>query len=285
MAWVAPVLRRDDADLPSSAFTEYPMDANFFGFCGKLGVMAFRSYDPEPIEPLFEAHFDSLRRYAARRVGADVASDVASETFERALRSFDRFDASRDAVPWLYGIATNLIRHHARAESRRLDAYSRWAAGEVESEQDTADGASMTAGLVGGLRALSRGDREALLLFVWADLSYRAGGRGVGDPGGDGALQDQPCAGRVAHPHGDETLEWTVGSRDSRGGAAWTSLIFFGGWESRSRRWTPKLGRVPGSDCTATPIHRVKKAPRRTGGRRTRKGPRVGGCGSVNTGW
>lgn len=173
MAWVAPVLRRDDADLPSSAFTEYPMDANFFGFCGKLGVMAFRSYDPEPIEPLFEAHFDSLRRYAARRVGADVASDVASETFERALRSFDRFDASRDAVPWLYGIATNLIRHHARAEGRRLDAYSRWASSAVEGEQASPDGASMTAGLVSGLRALPRGDREALLLFVWADLSYQ----------------------------------------------------------------------------------------------------------------
>jgi hypothetical protein len=39
------------------------------------------------------------------------------------------YDSSRaDARPWLYGIATNLLREHRRTEDRRLRAYARFPA-------------------------------------------------------------------------------------------------------------------------------------------------------------
>lgn len=134
--------------------------------------MPIRKRDPSAIEPLYRAHFDAIFRYTACRVGRDVAMDVTSETFAQALRSFDRLDTQRDARAWLFGVATNVLRHHRRAEVRRLRAYERAAQlrGETASGPDSVD--PRQADLIAALGDLEPGDREALLLFAWADLSY-----------------------------------------------------------------------------------------------------------------
>src|SRR5262245_27039614 len=134
-----------------------------------------RTPRPDAIEGLFVAHFDSIYRFAAYRVGRDAALDVAAETFARALRSIDRLDPERDGRCWLFGIATNVFRHHHRAEERRIRAYS--AVVELPRPQrhkgDDSENESLAKTcLVEALVALDARDREALLLFAWADLSY-----------------------------------------------------------------------------------------------------------------
>jgi RNA polymerase sigma-70 factor (ECF subfamily) len=53
-----------------------------------------------------------------RRVGATCSNDVA-DTFFATFRQRGPYDLSRPgARPWLYGIATNLIGRHRRAEVR-----------------------------------------------------------------------------------------------------------------------------------------------------------------------
>lgn len=127
------------------------------------------------MERLFVDHFGSIYRFAACRIGRDAALDVAAETFAQALRSADRLDPARDARPWLFGIASNLIRHHRRAEERRMRAY---AAAEQQSDAPGTNGRPvesddlLRAHLVAGLVQLDVRDRETLLLFAWADLSY-----------------------------------------------------------------------------------------------------------------
>jgi RNA polymerase sigma-70 factor (ECF subfamily) len=134
-----------------------------------------RTRSPEPIEGLFVAHFGSIYRFAACRVGRDAALDVAAETFAQALRSVDRFDPERDARAWLFGIASNVIRHQRRAEERRIRAYT---AVERQSDAHGTNGrpaepeSPLRARLVEGLMRLDARDRETLLLFAWADLSY-----------------------------------------------------------------------------------------------------------------
>jgi RNA polymerase sigma factor (sigma-70 family) len=148
---------------------------NFRGVCGKVQVMFLGTRSPEPIEGLFVAHFGSIYRFAACRVGRDPALDIAAETFAQALRSFDRLDPKRDARAWLFGIASNVIRHHRRAEERRMRAY---AAAERQSDAPGTNGRPvesenlLQARLVEGLMRLDARDRETLLLFAWADLSY-----------------------------------------------------------------------------------------------------------------
>ena len=129
-----------------------------------------RRSDLSPIEPLFRAHFDAIYRYAACRVGRDTAVDVAAETFAQALRSVARFDPDRDPRAWLFGVASNVLRHHRRAERRRLRAYSR--AAEIDTRVEDGDSVGDGDRLIGGLARLEPRDRETILLFAWAELSY-----------------------------------------------------------------------------------------------------------------
>jgi RNA polymerase sigma-70 factor (ECF subfamily) len=88
--------------------------------------------DPESFELVFDRHFAIIHRYLRRRVGDELAEELAAETFLQAFSARRRFVAGgRDsALPWLYGIAANLLRMNQRAEERRLRAYARAAAGE-----------------------------------------------------------------------------------------------------------------------------------------------------------
>src|SRR5882757_5654414 len=84
---------------------------------------------PEAFERLFERHFAQVLRYLRRRVGDDLADDLAGEVFVRAFAARARYEPRTDsALPWLLGIATNLVHMHWRTEERRLCALTRLAA-------------------------------------------------------------------------------------------------------------------------------------------------------------
>jgi RNA polymerase sigma factor (sigma-70 family) len=134
--------------------------------------------EPELFALLFDRHFASVHAYAQRRVGPDLADEIAAETFTRAFDRRRRYDASREnARPWLLGIASNLLRRHWRSERRRLFAYARSAG--AEGGQTTEP---VAADLAAALRALPRREREPLLLLAWADLSYEEIGAALGIP-------------------------------------------------------------------------------------------------------
>jgi RNA polymerase sigma factor (sigma-70 family) len=132
---------------------------------------------------LFDRHFRAIYRFLAGRAGAEVAEDLASETFTVAFRRRDSFDTSRDdARPWLYGIAVNLLHEHHRAEVRRLRAYAR-APIDAVSNESKARG-TLGADVSSALRALSPEDRTLILLFAWAELTYEQLGEALRLPVG-----------------------------------------------------------------------------------------------------
>lgn len=121
---------------------------------------------PEAFEELFELHFDAIYAYLARRLGPDLARDLASETFTRAFAARKRYESQRGEVrPWLFGIANNLLRRHYRDEERRLRALARIDAPEAGAPPEEPR-------LAEALDALSVEERDVLLLFAWADLEY-----------------------------------------------------------------------------------------------------------------
>jgi RNA polymerase sigma factor (sigma-70 family) len=125
--------------------------------------------EPRAFASVFDRHFDAVHGYIQRRVGRDLADDLAAETFARAFDRRRRYDLRYpDARAWLLGIATNVMRRHWRTERRRLEALSRAAAQPAAEDA----GEAVRAELLTALRLLSRRDREAVLLFAWADLSY-----------------------------------------------------------------------------------------------------------------
>lgn len=117
-------------------------------------------------EELFELHFDAVYGYLARRVGPDVGRDLAAETFVQAFAARRRFDPQRGQPrAWLFGIAHNLLRHHYRDEQRRLQAFSRL-------DEPRGGRAPEEPRLAAALNALSVEERDVLLLYAWAELSY-----------------------------------------------------------------------------------------------------------------
>ena len=138
--------------------------------------------EPELFLVVFDRHYDAIARYFARRLPRDIAADLASETFTRAFAARARFDSRREhALPFLYGIAANLIRRHRRSEARMLRAYARSAA--AETAPGAIEGSDVSA-VAEALRELRPEEREVLLLFAWADLEYEQIAQALGIPVG-----------------------------------------------------------------------------------------------------
>lgn len=134
--------------------------------------------NPERFAVIFDRHGPHISRYLERRLGRQNADDLLAETFLTALDKRWQYDLSRpDARPWLYGIATNLVSRHWRAEARELKLHNRALVGEQEdghaervAEQVTAQ--AMGKLLAAALAELADADRDVLLLIAWEGLSY-----------------------------------------------------------------------------------------------------------------
>lgn len=131
---------------------------------------------------VYERHADTLYRFAARRLGPDLAEDVVADTVLAAFRARHRYDGTRpDARPWLLGILVKQIARHHRAEQARFRALARagadhsgsFAAVDVDRVAAMVTARSVRGPLAAAVGALKRRDRDVLLLFAWADLSYQ----------------------------------------------------------------------------------------------------------------
>jgi RNA polymerase sigma-70 factor (ECF subfamily) len=139
---------------------------------------------------VFDRHYDQIWRYLSRRTDPAAADDLASETFTRAFSARAGYDrAQPNAGPWLYGIATNLVRERCRREGRRWRAYARAIESEVledryEQVNGRVDASALAPVLVAALSGLAAADRDALLLLALTDLSYEEIAVATGAPVG-----------------------------------------------------------------------------------------------------
>ena len=146
--------------------------------------------DAERFTEIFDGHFGPIHRFLYRRVGRDAADELAAETFAVAFRRRHSYDPAKAGVrPWLFGIATNLVRHHVRGERRRLLAYARTGVDPVFHPDLEAVDARVDAGAMGpklalALATLRAADRDVLLLYAWADLGYEEIAQAIGVPVG-----------------------------------------------------------------------------------------------------
>ncbi|KAB2345192.1 RNA polymerase sigma factor [Actinomadura rudentiformis] len=135
--------------------------------------------NPESFTAVHERYFRDIYRYVAGRLDVQEAEDLAAETFCIAFEDRDRFDPDRGSLrAWLFGIATNLVARHRRAEARRYRALARTVLGSnaVDSHEDrvltSVSAARMQPALAKALTGLSRGERDVVLLIALAQLSY-----------------------------------------------------------------------------------------------------------------
>jgi RNA polymerase sigma factor (sigma-70 family) len=153
-------------------------------------VIQLSRHEPEQFTVLFRRHAPHIQRYAVRRLGQDAADDIVAETFLLAFRQRDCYDHTRaDARPWLYGIATNLIGRHRRAEIRMYRALARTGADPVmepftDRIDDRVSASSASRLLAAALARLPEEHRDTLLLVAWGGLSYEEVATALGVPVG-----------------------------------------------------------------------------------------------------
>jgi RNA polymerase sigma factor (sigma-70 family) len=127
---------------------------------------------------IFDRHAQAIFRFLGRRIGPDDAGDLLSDVFLAAFEARARYDRDRtSALPWLYGIASNLLNKHYRQRASELRLLERML---VQNDpHDHADWVSATVDAQVQLRAMAKlleelpaGERDALLLYAWEDLTY-----------------------------------------------------------------------------------------------------------------
>lgn len=146
---------------------------------GDGDAIAASLHEPARFAGVFDRHYEEIARYLTRRAGRTLAEELASETFVRAFAARAGYDhAYPDARPWLYGIANNLLRKHARSEERRRRAYARALERDASSDDaldsvaDRIDASTGARVMAEALARLSPADRDTLLLFALTDLEY-----------------------------------------------------------------------------------------------------------------
>lgn len=149
--------------------------------------------DRQAFGALFERYAEAVYNYCFRRT-ADWASaeDLVSSVFLEAWRRRADLDiTSQDErlLPWLLGVATNLLRRRNRSAARYARALLRERAHRAEPDfadeavERVADEQRMKV-VLSLVRRLPRGEQDALALYAWAGLSYEEVSAALGIPVG-----------------------------------------------------------------------------------------------------
>lgn len=129
-----------------------------------------------PARPTFqevaEVNLDAVYRYLRQLTGdPHLAEDLTSETFERALRMWSRFDARRGtALGWLVAIARRQALDHFRSDARRRAREHRVASAAEPSSAPPEPPSDLPHDIAAALAKLTPSEREIVALRVLLDL-------------------------------------------------------------------------------------------------------------------
>ena len=153
-------------------------------------IVAESRLDPELFGLIFERHATAVHGFLARRAGREAADELLGEVFATAFAVRLRFDAHYDSsLPWLYGIARNLLGARARSTRRRLAAAVRLAADPTDVDRwpevdDRLDARARVVDARALMNSLPPGEREVVELVAWEGLSLAEAAVVLGIPAG-----------------------------------------------------------------------------------------------------
>ena len=129
----------------------------------------------DELDAVYREHVASIYGFFSYSVGRDVAEDLTAGTFERVVRSWGRFDATRSGErTWIYAIARNLLTDHLRSQRHRsgpsLDEHPALL-DSIASNEDPAQRTLDADAVSGWLGQLRPREREVLAMRYCADLS------------------------------------------------------------------------------------------------------------------
>jgi len=132
---------------------------------------------------LYLEHYGAIHAYAVRRlVSAEDIGDAVADTFTVAWRRIADVPPPPQDRLWLYGVARRVVAGRRRSLRRGRSLLARLAAiGAEPAGVAAAPGAGAVDGrVIEALEQLRPGEREALMLVVWDQLSHAEAARVLG---------------------------------------------------------------------------------------------------------
>jgi RNA polymerase sigma factor (sigma-70 family) len=149
-----------------------------------------RTGDKAAFALLFERHAKAIYNYCFRRLGNwSAAEDALSLVFLEAWRRRDQRLPPEKVLPWLYGIATNVVRNRRRRD-RRAAALARRVPLPAspppftEATEARLDAEREMGRVLALIARLPARDRDVLALCAWMELSYEDAALALGIPVG-----------------------------------------------------------------------------------------------------
>jgi RNA polymerase sigma factor (sigma-70 family) len=136
-----------------------------------------RAGDPAAFSTAYERHAGPIFRFLVRLCGrSEIAEDLFQETWLRLARNARNLRADTELRAWLYTVARNLVRSHARTaivEAAGVDALARWwyRAASGATPDEVAVGTDAARRLERALSRLPLAAREVLLLVTAEGLA------------------------------------------------------------------------------------------------------------------
>ena len=140
-----------------------------------------RDREPAAMSRFFEHFHDRVYGYLASLLrDSGRAEDLAQETFLRLHESLDRLDPKRDPAPWVFTVASNLVRDHWRSREHRdrkeqagLDEIGLMPATETEGDAQVVMERQETARtLRKAMASLSIDDLEITILRTYEQMEF-----------------------------------------------------------------------------------------------------------------
>lgn len=120
---------------------------------------------------IYDAHRVALVAYCRRRLPRDVVDDVIAEVFLTAWRRIGELPHGSE-LPWLYGVARNVVANQRRSVVRRSRLWDRVVSRRTDIAIDmTVERMDGDQTVVHALATLSELDQEVLRLRAWEELT------------------------------------------------------------------------------------------------------------------
>ena len=140
---------------------------------------------PDAFVEVVQRHEVAVHGFLARRARPDLADDLLGEVWLRAFAARSGYDpAHADALPWLYGIARNVLREYWRAGLHEAKAPAPDVVDPWDEVNARLDSAAWARSLAAAVRALPASEREVLLLVAWEQLTPAEAANVLGIPQG-----------------------------------------------------------------------------------------------------
>ncbi|AKK05373.1 RNA polymerase sigma factor, sigma-70 family [Corynebacterium mustelae] len=120
-------------------------------------------------EATYHEDYPRVLAYLRRRSDCDQATELAAEVFLRAWTKWD--SAGNPPLPWLYGIARNVLLEFYRGRGRDQDLHLKVAQRRNLVVVGMDDAVAAKIDIRAAMAGLAEADQEILRLHTWEDLN------------------------------------------------------------------------------------------------------------------